>query len=100
MIGPICKGGVTMEWDERRKFRPDETAQPYGWIQWKGTNVCLDFYCACGEHSHLDSWFAYSVECGACHRVYGLSAHVEAVELTPQEAADEVDPRLTERDDF
>lgn len=22
--------------------------QPHGWIQWKGTNVCLDYHCVCG----------------------------------------------------
>lgn len=36
-------------------------------IQWKGTDLCMDFNCpACGEHSHFDGYFAYHVECGQC----------------------------------
>lgn len=28
---------------------------PTGFIQWKGTDVCMDVYCKCGYHSHIDS---------------------------------------------
>lgn len=38
-----------------------------GWttfIQWKGTEVCMDWYCpACGKHNHEDRDFMYEVEC-------------------------------------
>jgi len=61
-----------------RTFKPDETETPHGWIQWKGTNVCLDFHCKCGELGHVDGYFAYFVKCGACGQVYEMSGHVEA----------------------
>ena len=36
---------------------------PYAFIQWKGTNVCMDCFCVCGEDMHIDSSFAYAVMC-------------------------------------
>jgi len=26
--------------------------RPHGWVQWKGTDVCMDVHCACG---HIDA---------------------------------------------
>lgn len=34
---------------------------PHGWIQWKGTDVCMDFHCECGEANHYDGYFAYQI---------------------------------------
>jgi hypothetical protein len=59
------------------------TQQPYGthpeprktraFVQWKGTDVCLDFSCECGNgHGHYDGYFAYTIECPACHAVYEM----------------------------
>jgi len=83
-----CKKGETMSEIERpfqvgdragwRKSQPDTDGTPHGWIQWKGTDVCLDFYCKCGAHGHLDAEFAYHVKCGRCGQVYEMSGHVEA----------------------
>jgi hypothetical protein len=61
-----------------RKFKPEADGTPHGWIQWKGTDVCMDFHCKCGELGHLDGDFVYYVKCGACGQVYELSGHVEA----------------------
>ena len=47
-------------------------------IQWKGADLCMDFYCPCGVSSHLDSDFAYFVGCPACERVYELGTQVIA----------------------
>ena len=55
--------------------------KPHGWVQWKGTDVCMDVYCACGHHSHIDAGFAYNVECPACHRVYLCNGFIELIEL-------------------
>lgn len=55
--------------------------KPHGWIQWKGTDVCMDIYCACGHHSHIDAEFAYHVECPKCHKVYMCNGHIELIEL-------------------
>ena len=35
-------------------------------VQWKGTNVCLDFWCACGAQIHHDGEFAYHLVCPYC----------------------------------
>lgn len=53
----------------------------HGWVQWKGTNVCMDFFCKCGCHSHVDADFAYHVKCPRCGTVYACNGHVELIEL-------------------
>lgn len=69
------------------KARHDEVdrrtvvAGVHGWIQWKGTNVCIDIYCECGHHSHLDEEFAYFVRCPKCHQVYAMGAYIKLVPL-------------------
>ena len=55
--------------------------KPHAWIQWKGTDVCMDVYCECGAHFHIDSDFAYHVECPACKKVYFCNGHIELIEL-------------------
>lgn len=50
--------------------------KPHGWIQWKGTDVCMDLHCTCGVHGHIDAGFAYYVKCTGCGQVYLVSAHV------------------------
>jgi hypothetical protein len=54
---------------------------PHGWIQWKGTNVCMDVYCKCGSQFHIDADFAYHVKCPHCGTVYSCNGHIELVEL-------------------
>lgn len=44
---------------------------PNGWIQWKGTDVCMDVYCSCGYHS----------------RVYFMNGHIELIEISCQTKA-------------
>ena len=39
---------------------------PYAFLQWKGTDVCMDFHCDCGAHCHFDGDFAYNVRCPHC----------------------------------
>ena len=50
---------------------------PHAWIQWKGTDVCMDVHCACGEQVHLDGYFAYHIKCGACGQVYECDGHIK-----------------------
>jgi hypothetical protein len=50
-------------------------------VQWKGTNVCLDLHCVCGYHGHLDGDFAYYLRCGECGRVYRMPTTFEPVEM-------------------
>ena len=63
------------------KFLAVDGKIPGGRIQWKGTDVCMDFDCECGEFFHVDGFFAYSVECPECHRKYALDWHISAVEI-------------------
>lgn len=55
--------------------------EPHGWIQWKGTDVCMDMYCKCGCHSHIDADFSYHVKCPECGTVYFCNGHIEFIEL-------------------
>ncbi len=66
---------------EHERFRD----KPHGWIQWKGTDVCIDLHCACGELLHADSEFLYGFKCLSCKRSYALGAHVALHELTAAE---------------
>lgn len=58
-----------------------QTGKPHGWLQWKGTDVCMDVYCVCGNHTHIDGDFTYHVKCGVCGRVYFCNGHIEFIEL-------------------
>ncbi|WP_159540885.1 hypothetical protein [Aeromicrobium sp. 9AM] len=58
-------------------------------IQWKGTEVCLDFNCACGESGHIDDMFAYFIHCPTCGAVYEMGTQVIAkrtTECDPEDA--------------
>jgi hypothetical protein len=52
-----------------------------GFIQWKGTDVCMDFHCPCGEANHYDGYFAYEIKCAGCGTVYAPSCNVEMVRV-------------------
>lgn len=58
---------------------PDSDADTF--IQWKGTEVCLDLNCPCGKHSHFDTDFAYEIRCPGCQRVYMLGTSVKAIAM-------------------
>ena len=64
--------------------RPDG---PHGWIQWKGTNVCMDVHCVCGAHAHVDTDFCYFLRCDHCSRVYRVECNLPLHELSPEAAA-------------
>jgi hypothetical protein len=71
-----------------------ETPIPYAFIQWKGTDVCADYHCLCGMFFHLDSDFAYAVQCPSCNRRYEVSAHVELREMPNDEEWDGCDVKV------
>lgn len=56
---------LTMQIDETHAF-----------IQWKGTDVCMDFYCDCGAHCHFDGYFAYAVKCPHCETIWQMPSHL------------------------
>jgi hypothetical protein len=66
-----------LAWDVQHKY----DGQPHAWIQWKGTNVCMDIHCKCGEMTHVDNDFAYHVKCCKCGTVYFCNGNIELIEL-------------------
>ena len=66
---------------EAWKIQQTYAGEPHGWIQWKGTYVCMDIHCACGKDSHIDDEFAYHVVCPSCGAVYMCNGHIELIKL-------------------
>lgn len=58
-----------------------EHKNPHGWIQWKGTEVCMDVYCLCGQHSHIDSDFTYHIKCPKCGQVYECDGNINLIPM-------------------
>ena len=64
---------------------PFKEGEPHGWIQWKGTDVCMDVHCDCGHHGHIDADFAYCYECTNCGQRFQLNGHIKLHKLTKEE---------------
>ena len=62
--------------------------KPHGWIQWKGTDVCIDLHCSCGHHGHIDDSFFYHYECPKCKTKYAVGQTVALIPLTPEQVED------------
>lgn len=67
--------------EEAQEANYVEASRPMTFIQWKGTDVCMDVYCKCGESFHIDGYFAYSVECPYCNRMYACGAKIVLREI-------------------
>ena len=48
----------------------------HAFIQWKGTDVCMDFYCDCGVDFHIDAFFAYAIKCPSCGSIWEMPWHL------------------------
>ena len=57
------------------------TGQARGWVQWKGTDVCIDVHCKCGKISHYDGEYMYNIKCPYCERVYFANPHIQLIEV-------------------
>lgn len=64
-------------WEIQERYKD----RPHGWIQWKGTQICMDVHCKCGAHLHVDDDFVYHIECPECSTVYMCNGHIELIEL-------------------
>lgn len=71
------------EFLQRDKDVP-EPSEGSAWIQWKGTEVCMDVHCRCGEHGHVDASFAYFYLCRGCGEKYAVGQVVRLYRLTPE----------------
>lgn len=88
-------------WERLEAVKPEG---PYGWVQWKGTDVCIDLHCSCGELGHVDADFFYHYKCLACGQLYDVSGYVKLVPVPKEEEDDgsresttHVDKELSER---
>jgi hypothetical protein len=70
--------------DNAEKFPRVVPDGPHAFIQWKGTDACMDLYCACGWHFHLDADFAYHVKCGECGQVYACNPYVMLLPISTE----------------
>jgi hypothetical protein len=77
-----------------QKIREKFKEKPHGWIQWKGTSVCMDVHCECGAHGHIDANFAYHLVCKNCYRIYYVDGHVKLIEI------ERIDPNETNPIEF
>jgi len=53
-------------------------------IQWKGTNLCIDFWCPCGQHCHFDGYFAHHLKCPTCGDIFEMGTQVLARRATEE----------------
>lgn len=70
---------------------------PHGSIQWKGTDVCLDVRCSCGEYTHVDAEFAYYIRCGACGKLWAACANIRLVAIEASEILGSCPPVVSEK---
>ena len=68
--------------NEANNYLIEESDKTPVYIQWKGTDVCLDFICPkCRASLHFDTYFLYNVKCGHCNKLFKLGYSVEVVEI-------------------
>ncbi len=76
------KGKIAGSEELAMKLEETQVGKPHGFLQWKGTDVCMDVYCKCGCHSHIDDYFVYNIQCPSCGTVYRCTPYIEFIELT------------------
>ena len=71
------------EWEQSWHNRP---IAGHAFVQWKGTNVCMDLTCPkCKSSGHVDGYFAYHVKCSACGAVFAMNVFVAFHEVRPDD---------------
>lgn len=65
-------------------FGYDKQPNPHAFVQWKGTDVCMDFHCGCGAHCHFDGYFAYVVQCPHCKEKWQMPFHLYPRKYQPE----------------
>ncbi len=75
---------VAKNTEEAQEIQNNYDSQPHGWIQWKGTDACMDIHCKCGVLSHIDADFLYYVTCPNCDTIYYCNGHIELIEITEE----------------
>lgn len=72
--------------DVEAEVTPADTGEVF--IQWKGTDACIDLRCKCGETGHFDGFFAYFVKCPKCGAVYKMPELLTLTEVPEGEDAE------------
>lgn len=70
--------------------RDNPRTESGGWIQWKGTDVCMDIHCRCGATCHFDGDFFYTFKCKMCGQVYAVGQNIKMIHLTKEEIENDV----------
>ncbi len=74
-------------WQEAyNRANPTEWVPSTGFIQWKGTDVCVDLICKCGNKEHYDGYFLYNWKCSECNQIYSLDPIVRMVPISEDDA--------------
>lgn len=79
-------------------FSHDNLERPNAFIQWKGTDVCMDFHCECGTNCHFDGFFAYAVKCQHCETIWEMPFNVFPRKAEPSLCHWYEKPQMLERD--
>ena len=82
----MITGKIAQNSEEAWNIQETYKNKAHGWIQWKGTDVCMDIQCKCGYHFHIDSDFAYYVKCPKCCKIYMCNGHIELIETKEVES--------------
>ena len=56
-------------------------SETHGLIQWKGTDVCIDIHCKCGNINHFDGYFFYKYKCPKCNVIYKTDPKINFIEI-------------------
>lgn len=75
----------TKDAPEKFPFTRPEGSDASMFLQWKNTQICLDFYCPCGCEPHGDGWGPSFIKCPGCGSVYELGTQVIVRKLPAEE---------------
>jgi len=72
--------------DYLKIYSQDNPATPSsGWIQWRGTDVCVDIHCKCGYSCHVDGKFFYYWKCPDCGQVHAIGQNIKLISLSEEQ---------------
>jgi hypothetical protein len=72
-------------------------AAPEVFLQFKGTDICFDFYCDCGASCHFDGYFGSNVICPHCDQHWVLPHMLTPHKFGPGDYPH--DPKMLEPDE-
>lgn len=61
-------------------------------IQWKGTDACLDLHCTCGTDLHFDGDFAYAIRCWKCRAIWEMPTELAVTQVDYADICQDTEP--------